>query len=195
MKKQRRPIPMIHETTFRNFSEQHLHMHDVFDRIAQFMKQEPRAVYQIVITTDSQVHKGLTKFVTFLVAYRVGHGAWLCSRQIIIPREMDSVQEKLSLETIYSQEIAGYLDEQKRAALEDIILPYVDQGADIKFMVDIDGGTDKIRNKTAAYVGEMVRRIESMGLIARVKPESVMVSVADRETKKPFRPKCEASIP
>jgi predicted RNase H-related nuclease YkuK (DUF458 family) len=195
MKKQKRQTPMIHETTFRNLSEQNLHMNDVFERIIRFLKQDPRSMYHIVVTTDSQVQAGLTKFVSFLVAYRVGHGAWLCSRQVIIPREIYSVQEKLSLETAYSQEIAGYLNEQKRAELEDIVIPYVEQGSDIKFMVDIDGGTDKLRNKTAAYVGEMVRRVESMGLIARVKPESVMVSVADRETKKPYRPKYGAVAP
>lgn len=187
MTKQRRKFPMIHETTFRNMSEQNLGIGDVMKRIAGFIAEDPRAAYNLVITTDAQVHSGHTKFVTFIVAYRVGRGAWLCSRQVILPREIQSVQEKLFLETTYSQEIAVHFDYHYRTQLEDLILPFMDGGADIKFFVDIDGGTDKIKNKTAAYIAEMVSLVESMGLIARVKPESVMVSIADRETKKPYR--------
>lgn len=186
MKKKRRQYPLIHETTFRNMSEQNLEFSDVMERIERFIAQDPRAVYDLVITTDAQTHSGHTKFVSYIVVYRVGRGAWLCSRQIILPREIYSVQEKLSLETSYSQEIAAQFGYAERGLLEDIIVPYIDQGADIRFIVDIDGGSG-VKNKTAAYLAEMVGRIEAMGLIARVKPESVMVSIADRETKKPFR--------
>lgn len=186
MKTKIRQFPLIHETTFRNTTEQNLEFRDVLDRISRFIESDPRAIYDLVVTTDAQTHSGHTKFVTYIVAYRVGRGAWLCSRQVIIPREIYSVQEKLSLETTYSQEIAAQFSFAECDRLESIILPYIDQGADIRFMVDIDGGTGA-RNKTASYLPEMVGRIEAMGLIARVKPESVMVSVADRETKKPFR--------
>jgi predicted RNase H-related nuclease YkuK (DUF458 family) len=186
MKTRKRQYPLIHETTFRNTTEQNLEFCDVLDRISRFIASDPRAVYDIVVTTDAQTHSGHTKFVSYIVVYRVGRGAWLCSRQVILPREIYSVQEKLSLETTFSQEIASQFGYAERDRLEDIIFPYVDQGANIRFMVDIDGGTGA-KNKTAAYISEMVGRIEAMGLIARVKPESVMVSVADRETKKPFR--------
>ncbi|MGV2886159.1 ribonuclease H-like YkuK family protein [Paenibacillus taichungensis] len=186
MKTRKRQYPLIHETTFRNTTEQNLEFCDVLDRISRFIASDPRAVYDIVVTTDAQTHSGHTKFVSYIVVYRAGRGAWLCSRQVILPREIYSVQEKLSLETTFSQEIASQFDYGERDRLEDIIFPYVDQGANIRFMVDIDGGTGA-KNKTAAYISEMVGRIEAMGLIARVKPESVMVSVADRETKKPFR--------
>lgn len=186
MRTQRRQYPLIHETTFRNMSEQNLAFSDVLDRIERFIAQDPRAAYDLVITTDAQTHSGHTKFVSYIVAYKVGCGAWLCSRQVILPREIRSVQEKLSLETNYSQEIAAQFGYAERSLLEDLIVPHMDQGADIRFMVDIDGGTGT-KNKTAAYMAEMVGRIEAMGLIARVKPESVMVSLADRETKKPFR--------
>lgn len=192
MKTNIRQYPFIHETTFRNMSEQNLEFRDVLDRISRFIEQEPRSVYDLVITTDAHTHSGHTKFVSYIVVYRVGRGAWLCSRQVIIPREIRSVQEKLSLETTYSQEIAAQFGYAERSGLEDIVLPHMDQGAEIRFIVDIDGGTGS-KNKTAAYVGEMVGRIEAMGLIARVKPESVMVSVADRETKKPFRLKAASN--
>jgi hypothetical protein len=186
MKTKIRQFPLIHETTFRNTTEQNLEFRDVMDRISRFIESDPRAVYDLVVTTDSQTHPGHTKAVTYVVAYRTGRGAWMCSRQIILPREIRSVHEKLSLETTFSQEVAALFGYAERNRLESIILPYLDQGADIRFMVDIDGGTGS-KNKTAAYIAEMVGRIEAMGLIARVKPESVMVSVADRETKRPYR--------
>lgn len=186
MKTNLRQYPLIHETTFRNTTEENLEFTDVMERIIRFLEQDPQAIYDLVVTTDAQTHTGHTKFVSFIVVYRVGRGAWLCSRQVILPWEILSVQEKLSLETAFSQEIAARFGYAERHELEKITIPYMDQGADLRFLVDIDGGTGA-KNKTAAYAAEMVGRIEAMGLTARVKPEAVMVSIADRETKKPYR--------
>ncbi len=191
---QRRQIPMIHEKTFRNVSEKELTMDDVFARIRGFMHVDPRAAYQLMVGTDAQVHAGHTKFVTSVVNFRPGRGAWFCYRQIILPREIRSLQEKLSLETTFSQEIASYFDERKRAQLEDILLPYVYQGAELKLFIDIDAGTDVKRNRTSALVADLVGRIEAMGLSARVKPEAIAASsVSNRYTKTPYRKKKSAA--
>lgn len=184
----RRSFPQIHEIVFRNVSEQNMALDEVFARIQSFMSKEPRAAFQLVIGTDAQVHAGHTKFITSIVIIRPGRGAWFCYRQVIIPREIDSLHEKLSLETTLSQEIAMYFDHTKRALLEDIVMPYVYQGAELKMYIDIDAGTDIKRNATAAFVSDMVGRIEAMGMAARVKPEAVVASsVSNRFTKKPFR--------
>lgn len=184
----RRQFPTIHEKVFRNVSETGLTLDDVFERIRQFMKSDPRAAYQLVIGSDAQVHAGHTKFITSVVILRPGRGAWFCYRQVIIPREIESLQEKLSLETTFSQEIAMYFDAAKRALLEDIILPYVYYGAELQLFIDIDAGTDAKRNRTSAFVADMVGRIEAMGLSARVKPEAIVASsVANRYTKTPYR--------
>lgn len=181
-------IPMIHENVFRNVSEQELTLDEVFRRIAAFMKADPRAAYQLVIGTDAQVHAGHTKFITSIVIFRPGKGAWFCYRQVIMPREIASIQEKLGLETTFSQEIAMYFDHEKRAELEDIVLPHVYLGAGLQLFIDIDAGTDAKRNRTAAYVSEMVGRVEAMGMEARVKPEAVVASaVSNRFTKSPYR--------
>ncbi len=190
---QRRQIPMIHETTFRNISERELTMDDVFARIRSFMLVDPRAAYQLMVGTDAQVHAGHTKFVTSVVVFRPGRGAWFCYRQIILPREIRSLQEKLSLETTFSQETASYFDESKRAELEDILLPYVYQGSELKLFIDIDAGTDAKRNRTSTLVAELVGRIEAMGLSARVKPEAIAASsISNRYTKTPYREKKSA---
>ena len=190
---QRRQIPMIHEQTFRNVSERGLTMDEVFARIRSFMLVDPRAAYQLMVGTDAQVHAGHTKFVTSVVVFRPGRGAWFCYRQIILPREIRSLQEKLSLETTFSQETASYFDESKRAELEDILLPYVYQGAELKLFIDIDAGTDAKRNRTSTLVAELVGRIEAMGLSARVKPEAIAASsISNRYTKTPYREKKSA---
>jgi predicted RNase H-related nuclease YkuK (DUF458 family) len=187
MKRQRRQFPMIHEMEFHNLSERNLSIEDVVSRIARFMQQEPRAVYNLIIATDAQCHPGHTVFDTCIVSHRIGNCAWVCYRRVIIPREINSVREKLHLETTYSQEIAAMIDNSKRNILEDIILPYIDQGADIKYYIDIDAGVDKIKNRTSEFVSELIGRVESMGLTARVKPEAAMVGVVDRKTKQPYR--------
>ncbi|WP_040949760.1 ribonuclease H-like YkuK family protein [Gorillibacterium massiliense] len=184
----RRQLPMIHETLFRNVMERELTLNEVFYRIRSFMEIDPRASYQLVIGTDAQVHTGHTKFITSIVIIRPGRGAWFCYRQVIIPREIKSLQEKLSLETTFSQEIAMYFDHEKRARLEDIVMPYVYQQAGLQLFIDIDAGTDAKRNRTSALVADLVGRIEAMGLSARVKPEAIVASsVSNRFTKTPYR--------
>jgi len=184
----RHVYPMLHEHVFRNLSEKNLSLDDVFERIRSFMARDPHAAYQLVVGTDAQVHAGHTKFVTSVVILRPGRGAWFCYRQVIVPREIHSLREKLSLETTYSQEIAAYFDAQKRAELEDMLLPYAYHGASLAMFVDIDAGTDARRNRTSAMVAELVGRIEAMGLSARVKPEAIAASsVSNRYTKTPYR--------
>lgn len=184
----RRKYAYIHESLFRNVTENHMSIDDVFDRIRGFMRSDPRARYQLIIGTDAQVHSGHTKFVTSVVIYRPGRGAWFCYRQVVIPREIRSIQEKLTLETTFSQEIAMIIDDAKRASLEDIILPYVYQGAELQLFIDIDAGTDAKRNKTSTFVADMVGRVEAMGLSARVKPDAIGASaVSNRYTKTPYR--------
>lgn len=183
-----RQFPLLHETVFRNVAERDLALDEVFERIQRFMRTEPSAAYQLVIGSDAQVHAGHTKFITSIVIIRTGRGAWFCYRQVILPREVDSVQEKLSLETTFSQEIAMYFDHGRRSLLEDIVMPHVYQGAELRMYIDIDAGTDARRNATAAFVTDMVGRIEAMGMSARVKPEAIVASsVSNRYTKKPYR--------
>jgi len=161
---------------------------EVFGRIKSFMEKDPCASYQLIIGSDAQVHAGHTKFITSVVIFRPGRGAWFCYRQVIIPREIESLQEKLSLETAFSQEIAMYFDHVKRAQLEDIIMPFVYQGAELQMFIDVDAGTDAKRNGTSAFVADMVGRIEAMGLSARVKPAAIVASaVSNRYTKRPYQ--------
>ncbi|WP_439647970.1 ribonuclease H-like YkuK family protein [Cohnella mopanensis] len=173
------------ELSFQNLSESHLSMNDVLERIIRFIGQDPKCAYQFVIGTDSQVHRGHTKFVTGIVIHRIGRGAWACYRQVAVPRQLNSIREKLTLETSFSQRVAGYFDSSVLGQMEDLLLPYVYQGATLETYIDIDAGTEPVVNQTALYVQEMMDRVESMGLYApRVKPDAyVASSYANRFTK------------
>ncbi|WP_269865987.1 ribonuclease H-like YkuK family protein [Paenibacillus caseinilyticus] len=175
---------------FHNLTEQGLAPADVLDRMLRFAAQDPRAAYDLVIGSDSQVHRGHTKLVTGIILHRRGRGAWACCRTVVLPRELTSVKEKLSLETSLSQEAAWCLEElQAVEKLEDLLLPYVYQGASLRTFIDIDAGTHPAKNKTSLYLPEMVERVKAMGRYAvRVKPDSYGASAyANRYTKSPGR--------
>ncbi|MBP1991243.1 ribonuclease H-like YkuK family protein [Paenibacillus eucommiae] len=193
MKKKHHHLTMIHDLEFRNTSEKGLSLEKVHERILHFMRLEPKAAYKFIIGTDCQVHVGHTKFITGVVIQRMGRGAWACYRQVIVPRALDSVKEKLSTETMYSEEIAMFFNEQRRSEMEDIVLPFLYQGASFEMFIHIDAGADKLRNKTAMFVEEMVSRVESMGMVPIIKPDSyVASSYANKFSKKPHHPTDES---
>lgn len=176
------------ELVFQNVSERRLTIDDVFQRIAAFMQKDPKGVYRFIVGTDCQAYSRSTTFVTGIVIHRLGNGAWACYRKTAVPMRLYSIGQKLSMETSMSQEAVAAFGTERLGRLEDIILPHVYQGASFQAYVDIDAGTDESVNKTAPYVMEMVRRVESMGVLARVKPEAVIASsYANRYTKSRVR--------
>ena len=182
-------LTMIHDLEFRNTTEKGLSLEKVYERVLHFMRLDPKAIYKFIIGTDCQVHAGHTKFITGVVIQRMGKGAWACYRQVIMPRGYFSIKEKLSTETSYSEEIAIFFNDQRRAEMEDIVMPYIYQGASFEMFIHIDAGADKLRNKTAMFVEEMVRRVESMGMVPIIKPDSyVASSYANKFSKKPYNP-------
>ncbi len=175
---------------FHNVKEQHLTLGEVAERMMSFISEDPRAAYHFAIGTDSQVHPSHTKFITGLVLRRVGKGAWACYRPFVLNRELASIREKLAFETSLSQEMAAYLEEQRIVTgMEDLILPYVYQGAELRTFIDIDAGTEPCLNPTHLYVQEMIARVETIGsYVPRVKPEAYCASsYANRYTKRPAR--------
>lgn len=172
------------ELVFQNVSERGMSVQDVFERVAAFIRKEPAGTYRFIVGTDCQAHSKSTTFVTGIVIHRQGRGAWACYRKCTVPRRMYSIRQKLSMETSISEEIITAFGMDRVRQLEDLVLPYVYQGASFQTYVDIDAGEDKEVNKTAPFVREMVQRVEAMGLIARIKPDAVIASAyANRFTK------------
>ncbi|GFN33110.1 ribonuclease H-like YkuK family protein [Paenibacillus xylaniclasticus] len=185
----KKSIPFHGERLFQNLSECRLSIEDVCARIVRFVSEDVRAPYQFVIGTDSQVFGEYTKFVTGVIIRRVGRGVWACYRQSIVKRPIVSLREKLSLETALSQQTGYQFMELVFPSVEELLLPYVYQGAAFEAYIDIDAGTEPHQNATSMFVEEMVGRIKAMGMYEpRTKPDSYGASsYANRFTKRPVR--------
>jgi uncharacterized protein len=172
---------MNESMVFYNLSESNMTFNDVFSRILRFMSAEPNSTYRLSVGTDSHVHKYETRFISAIHIHRVGKGAWGCLRNSIIPREISSIREKISLETTFSQELVSKFKTKHLNEMTEILLPFVDEGADMRFEIHLDIGR---KGATKELIQEMTGRINSMGFEARIKPDSYTASsYANRYTK------------
>ncbi|MBN6187578.1 ribonuclease H-like YkuK family protein [Aneurinibacillus sp. BA2021] len=170
------------EGVFYSMGETFISFDDVFTRILRFVEQDPLAEYAMAIGTDSHAYQSYTKFTSAILIHRIGKGAWGCLRDYIVPRRISSLREKISLETSLSQEIAYYVTPDMLARISDVLLPYVDKGADFTLSIHLDIGT---QGATKELIKEMVGRIQAMGFEAKIKPDSyVASSYANRFTKR-----------
>lgn len=168
---------------FQNLSKRNMDFEEVFQHILSFIQVQPNGNHRLIIGTDSQVHSSYTRFITGVVIQREGKGVWACYRSVNIARRIETIQEKVSLETNFTQEVACMFTPKKQKQIIDLVLPYVEKGASFKMVGHLDLGRGT-KNKTRIYVDEMIKRIESIGLEAQIKPESfVASSYANRYTK------------
>lgn len=172
-----------YELNFQNLSKKKMTFEDVFQEILQFMKKNPLGNYKLMIGTDSQAFGNYTRFITGIVIQREGSGAWACMRKFIVPRKIENLHEKISIETSLTEEIAFLFTEEKKNDLINVVLPHVYKGASFTMEGHLDIGAGN-RNKTREYVNEMVARIEAMGIEAKIKPDAYVASgYANRYTK------------
>ncbi|MDQ6595647.1 ribonuclease H-like YkuK family protein [Bacillus salipaludis] len=168
---------------FQNLQEQNMTFEHVFSQIVSFMKSDPLGNYRLMVGTDSQVHRSYTVFITGIVIQNEGNGVWACIRKYVVPRKMLHLHERISLELSLTEEIVSMFTEGRKNELINIILPHLYQGATFVMEGHIDIGAGK-RNKTSAFVKEMVTRMESMGVEPKIKPDAfVASSYANRYTK------------
>ena len=166
---------------FYNLSEDQMTFSDVVERLKAFILKDPRSSYLLSVGTDSQIHQNWTKFITAIHLHRKGKGAWGCLKNTIIKRPIHSLREKISLETAYSQEVAAYLLNDYFTEITDLLLPFTDEGADLTMEVHLDNGK---KGMTKDLIQEMTGRITSMGINAKIKPDSYTASsYANRYTK------------
>ncbi|UOQ84027.1 ribonuclease H-like YkuK family protein [Gracilibacillus salinarum] len=173
----------VYNYTFQNLQEKEMTFDDVFTRIKRFMQRDPKGDYRLIVGTDSQVHCHYVRFITGIVIYREHKGAWACIRKNIVNRKMENLHERISYETSLTEEVVSMFTEERKETLINIVLPHIYQGSKFTMEGHIDIGAGE-RNKTRAFVNEMVNRIESMGIEPKIKPESfVASSYANRYTK------------
>lgn len=169
------------ESTFFNLSEPKMEFETVFHHMIDFISKDPRSNYVLAIGTDSQVHNSYTRFTTAIHLHRVGNGAWGCLRHFNVEREVKSLREKVSTETTLSQEVAYMFTPKHLEKITDLLLPFIDQGANFHYEIHIDIGQ---KGATREFIQEMVSRINGMGIEAKIKPDSYAASsYADKYTK------------
>lgn len=173
----------VFENTFQNLSQKKMTFEQVFQNIVQFMENDPTGNFKLMFGTDSQVYSRETIFITGIVIQRQRKGVWACFRKVIIPRQMTNLHERISYETTLTEEVVSFFTNQHKERLIHMVLPHVYKGASfsIEGHIDIGAGT---RNKTSIFVKEMIARMNSLGLKAKIKPDSfVASSYANRYTK------------
>ncbi|WP_071394933.1 ribonuclease H-like YkuK family protein [Bacillus tuaregi] len=168
---------------FQNSQERNMTFEHAFNKIIKFMNLDRNGNYRLMIGTDSQVHVQYTRFITGIVILNEGKGAWACIRKVIVPRRMRMLHERISKETSLTEEIVTMFTEERINRMIDIVLPNIYRGASFTMEGHLDIGAGN-RNKTRAFVEEMVERIESMGIEPKIKPNSFVASCyANRFTK------------
>lgn len=171
------------EHTFRNLTNKKMNFGQVFSNIVQFIEKDPTGNFKLMFGTDSQVYSRETKFITGIVIQQERKGVWACFRKLVIPRKMTNLHERISYETTLTEEIVSLFTHDKKERLINIVLPNVYKGASFTIEGHIDIGAGN-RNKTRVFVGEMMARMETLGIEAKIKPDSfVASSYANRFTK------------
>ncbi len=171
------------DPTFQNLSQKRMSFEQVFKNIVLFIEKDPSGNFRLMFGTDSQVHGHFTKFITGIVIQQERKGVWACFRKVIVPRKMANLHERISYETTLTEEVVSMFTKDKRERLIEIVLPHIYKGASFSIEGHIDIGSGK-RNKTSIFVNEMMSRMNSIGLEAKIKPYSfVASSYANRFTK------------
>ena len=150
-------------------------MEKVISEIEDFINEEPRSFYRLVIGSDSQTKaingKAEINFVTAIVVHRRGRGAryfWKKEKKYV---KVPVLRDKIYTETTMSLEIA----EEFVPELRKRISP-----AKYDLEIHIDVGP---LGPTREMIREVVGMVNGNGYVAKTKPESWGASsVADKHT-------------
>ena len=141
--------------------------------IADYIRVNPNAEYDITVGTDSQNHK-MTRMVEVIAVCRVGDGGIFFFRREDIPK-IRVLKEKIVEETTRSIENAtGFIDALQEELLEDLIdLDVMFKEDRLAFTIHADIGK---RGKTKQLITEICAWIDAAGFEARIKPDSYAAS-------------------
>ncbi|MGB9707590.1 MAG: ribonuclease H-like YkuK family protein [Microgenomates group bacterium] len=138
--------------------------------IASFMAADKKAVYEVIVGTDSQkIATNKYDFVSALIIHRVGFGGIYFWKREIIEKKI-SLKERIYQEAIMSlQNSETFVDFFKSNGISKY-----------KIQIHVDIGKN---GETRDLINEVTGMIRSSGYDAKIKPESYGASkVADRYT-------------
>lgn len=152
-------------------------MQQVYRLIADYIKVDTSAEYEIGVGTDSQNH-AQTKIVEIISVRRIGRGGIFFYRTELMPR-IQRLKDKIYEETSRSIENAnGLIDEIELILLEDDI--DIDK-LKIDFSIHCDVG---YYGKTKTLIDEIVGWVHSLDYEVKIKPDSYIASgIADKFSK------------
>ena len=169
------------EKEFRTGDGKRVNYAEMVAIIANYIKQNPDADYEITVGTDSQNHSS-THMVEVIAICRVGNGGIFFYRVEYMDKIMD-LRQKIYEETSRSLENAhGLLDEiylQIVKSDEDFDL----EKLNIHFGVHCDIGRGR-KSKTRVLVQEIMGWVEAEGFECVIKPDSYTASgIANKFSK------------
>jgi predicted RNase H-related nuclease YkuK (DUF458 family) len=82
----------------------------------------------LAIGTDSHARTS-TRFITAIHLHRIGQDgigkrAWGCIKEYVVPRRINSLREKISIETSLAQELIYLIDYEKVSEIINILMPF-----------------------------------------------------------------------
>lgn len=161
------------EKMFKRGNGQEVSYSEMIKVIADYIRVNPSASYDITVGTDSQTHK-YCRMVEVIAVCRIGDGGIFFFRREDIPK-IKVLKEKIIEETNRSIENAiGFIDALQSELLEDNIdLDIMFDENRLAFAVHADIGR---RGKTKELIKEICGWIEASGFEARIKPDSYAAS-------------------
>lgn len=161
------------EKMFKRGNGQEVSYSEMIRVIADYIRVNPSASYDITIGTDSQSHK-TTRMIEVICIHRIGDGGIFFFHKEDIPK-IKVLKEKIIEETNRSIENAvGFIDALQMELLEDNIdLDIMFDENRLAFAVHADIGR---RGKTKELIKEICGWIEASGFEARIKPDSYAAS-------------------
>jgi hypothetical protein len=145
----------------------------VMKEIADYLAEDPKRTYKIIIGTDSQLQGDIADFVTAIVVHRLGRGGryfW----QKTTKGNFFSLRQRIYEEVNYSLAMAQKVVEALNGFLPEDVLP--SRGLEIHVDVGENGETKEL-------VKEVVNIVRGNGFHVKTKPESFGASkVADKHT-------------
>lgn len=161
------------EKMFKRGNGQEVSYSEMIKIIADYIRVNPSASYDITVGTDSQTHK-YCRMVEVIAVCRIGDGGIFFFRREDIPK-IKVLKEKIIEETNRSIENAiGFIDTLQNELLEDNIdLDIMFDENRLAFAVHADIGR---RGKTKELIKEICGWIEASGFEARIKPDSYAAS-------------------
>lgn len=152
-------------------------IHEIVDRVIEYIKEDEDAEYEIAVGTDSQNHDR-TKIVLALVVRRIGKGG-IFFFQTTYLKLIKNVREKLIKETQMSLELADTFLKILEDKFDNEEFDYTSYK--IKYQVHVDAG---YHGKTSELIPELMAWVRGCGYDVSVKPESFAASsIANKISK------------